>query len=542
VGLFGIGLIAGHGFSIPRRGATFSEGIERGLTPANPPLHTHVMEASAKVSTGEEMITGMMSAMAQDDMLLRAYRLREILQNLNSAELAELFQRVVLLDDPGTRRTVLAPLLARWAAVDADSARAAVKPFVERLRKPHRFSWKSVESAVGEAWARALPESALAEAMNDPMAPWARNAAGWALAGLAQGDAAQQLEVLVKQPASRLRDDLSSALILSLAVEDFAAAEARLNLVSDDRQRLRIQADLLGKLAERDPGEALNRVVKMAAALPPGAAARHLQSIVFRAAARQDPAAAIAAVDQMPEEQRTQARAAVFAGWAGEDPGEALNWAAANGVNLREDITDSTGSTSSLISVALARDRERTIEWVRSQPPSVERDRLLVDGLAEIPLNECLQIYTEINPAMARDAAWSVISAFGSDLEGAERWVKDLPPGEGRTGAIRNLTSRQSANDPERLDSFLEGWTAGPDRDMALRGISTYLCRNQKNPERALDFANRTTDPTLRWKSYANIASDWLIQDEVSARNWMASTTELSAEDKRALIRQFEER
>ena len=106
--------------------------------------------------------------------------------------------------------------------------------------------------------------------------------------------------------------------------------------------------------------------------------------------------------------------------------------------------------------------------------------------------------------------------------------------------AIRDLSFRQAVNSPDGQDAIMESWPVGSDRDAALRGVAAYL--SQSEPGRALEFAQQINEPTARWKAYVNLAPMWLAQDEPSARRWIDSTSEFSADEKNAVIRRFEGR
>jgi hypothetical protein len=235
----------------------------------------------------------------------------------------------------------------------------------------------------------------------------------------------------------------------------------------------------------------------------------------------------------------------VLGGWAAAHPLDALAWAADTGVTILEsssieDFGDGyVSSRRDLISTALKSDRDRTIEWIRSQPASPERDSMLVEALSWTPLAETLEGLAELSPESRKERTWWIIRKFQNDLEGAEKWVRGLTESE-RIAGIRELSYVQAENFPERIDSLAEAWSAGPERETALEGIAQYLCQNR--PEQAAEFARQISDPTARWKIYQSLASFWLYRDEAAARKWISSTTELSPDDKRVVVREFEER
>jgi hypothetical protein len=549
--VFGLGVVAGAWFSIKKRAAEFSAGVERRL--AEPVEGGDVSQALSfssrtRFATENDMVSGIMSAVAEKDPLLRAYQLRGLVNSLNSEQLAIMFERALHVDDRDRRSALLVPLLARWAEIDAAGAKAAVQPYRARARAVWRVDWRSPEIAVNEAWAKALPESALAEAAAAPDAWWALTSAQSSLDALANGDPAKKLAELSKMPASKFRDGLCSDALRALAEKDYAAAEAQLDLVSDPRKRSQLQTDILGKLAERDATAAMDRMIALATTLAGGQPALRLVNKVLRAAAKQSGPDALAAIDRLPEELRPQARNAALIGWAGQHPVEALDWAATNNVNIREIkatafFNDFEGAGwNSLIMTAFDSDREKTMTWLRSQPPSTERDSLLMAGLWSGSTEQRLAIYAELTPESRKKAVSNVIDSTSgrtsvSEMDG---WVKGLPAGPERMTGVQALASLQVLNTPERADSIAEEWPAGPERDAAFRGIA--IATSHSDHLRGLEFARRITNPNARANAVAQIASSWLYQNEAAARSWISTTSELTADDKRVLIRQWDER
>lgn len=545
--VFGLGLGAGAWFSIGRRAAAFSAGVEQRLAESAHSTPAPVPAPKRTFSSDEEMLTALMSAVAEDEPLLRAHRLHRLLGRLDSAELAVLFDRVVRVDDRDRRGMVLGALLARWAALDPAAAAEAVRPYLDRYRATVRADWRGVEVAVSDAWAEAQPEAALAEAMTAPNAAWARNTARIAIQTLAEGDPARQLDMLAHLPANRLRAEMCESVIKELAAKDTAAAEEWLDSLPEPRQRARVQAEILGKLAERDPAAGLARFAALAPDLAPGTAGTLLIGSVLRAAAKKDPAAALAAAGGLPEALRSPAIGAVLVGWAGEKPAEALEWAAANGVDVAEakaflEFGDrGNAGWNSLLGTAFDSDRAKTVAWLRTRPPSPERDAMLRDRIWSGTAEQKIEIYAEITPEGRAGAAGYLAGSFYRDSpERAEAWVKGQPAGAVRAAAVRSLTEQQAGNAPERLDTLAAAWTAGPDGDAAMRGISASLAEN--DPHRALDFARRVGSPAEREATFEGIAQSWLYRDEPAARAWITSAPELSAGQKRVLLRQFDER
>jgi hypothetical protein len=478
-----------------------------------------------------------MSAVSEDEPLLRAHRLHDALSRLSSAELGVLFGKALQVEDRARRSALLSVLLARWAIVDPTAVDVAVRPYLDRSRRKLRMDPRSADTAVCLAWAGALPERALTEAMTAPEARWAGEMARAAIGSLAEGDPVRQLELLAGLPASRLRDQMCKTAIEALVKKDCAAAEAHLDLLSEPRLRASVQSMILGKLAERDPAAALARLAAFAPDLKTGVDGFQLVAAVLAVAARKDPDAALEAVNGLPDGLKKWALHSALEGWAQGHLDDALAWAAANGV-------DQPDAKLYLSYVAFAIDRGKALAWLRTQPASSERDAMLRNGMWRATVEEMLQLYAELTPRGKAEAAAadSLIRSYfnsrpSSPADEIEPWINALPPSPARKMAIRQFAYFQAQRSGE-VDALADRWASGPDRDAALRGISWFL----SDPQRALDFARRIGAPETRESVFEYIAQSWFNSDESAARAWITGTQELSAEQKRVILRQFDER
>jgi hypothetical protein len=446
------------------------------------------------------------------------------------------------VDDQERRGTVLDALLARWAAIDPSAASAAVQPYRVRLRKFVRVPWQSLDSAVNAAWAKAEPDSALAEAIAAPDAPWVRATIWAALETLAEGDPMRQLDALSRLPVGRLRSEMCELAIKTLADKDSTAAEQKLDMLTEPRQRARVEAEILGKLTERDPAAGLARLAELAPELKPGTTGSRLLTKILLPAATKDPAAAIAALDGVPDELYQSAVGAVLVGWATDHPVEALEWAAANGVDIAEARAiqfygeDGNGWTP-LILTALNADRDKTMAWMLAQPASRERDAMLLEGGGS-GTQQQLDLFNALTPDAQADAVWRVMNTFdGGTAAKAEAWVKDLPPGPIRSAGVENLVVLQYYNNPDRVDSLADAWPAGPERDGALSSLAHNV--GYRDPQKGIDLARRVGDPISREIAFERITRIWLRRDEAAARAWLANSGEMPSEAKRVLLREF---
>lgn len=501
-------------------------------------------------STDEEMLTAVMSGVTQEEPLLRAHQLHGTLGKLSSAELSILFAKAVQLEDSDRRQSLLEALLTHWALVDPDAARAAIRPYLERLRSAIQIDWRDLDAVVCRAWVQVFPEEILTTAATHPNERWAQTLAFDALLKLYPQDPARRLEALSRFPECALRTDLLTWSIKALAEKDFSAAEASLDLISDKRKRTQLQAEILGVLAGRDPTAGLAQLDRLASSLSANIDSMRLITQVLRSASAKDPEASMAAAARLPSSVRTQALGMVLVGWAEEHPVDALNWAASNGVDVTEakgflDFGENNSmSWRTLVGTAFGEDWQKTMEWVRTQPASAERDSMLSAGLWNSTVERKIAVFNELTPAGQVDAARALVRSslrYGDSGAGEiEPWVQALPVGAVRSAAIQAFTDSQVRANTKSIDELAAAWTPGPDRDAAMRGIASSL--SDRDPRRALEVARQVNDPTLRESAFEKIAQSWVYKDKSAALAWIASATELSPEQKRVLLRQAEER
>ena len=494
----------------------------------------------------DDLLSSLMGAVAEDDPLKRASELYELLGQATPAKFASLWERAIKIPDVQRRDFVLSALLRRWIAIDPSGAQTASQPFRDRFRKMKTGIFGTIEGAVEQAWAEAMPEKVLAEAIAAPDDAWASTTGRWALQTLAGGDPLRQLKTLISLPPSKLRSSLADLVIRGLARTDPLAAEARLGLITDPTVRYRLQADILGQFAERDPVAALNRFQELAPQLVAGAVGARLTSTIFTAAAKKDAVAALAALDQVPPDFRQQATASVLVSWAGKDPMAALAWASKNGVAVAETWTPTfigpSGfvSTISLTSAAFQADREKTLEWILAQPASSNRDDMLVAGLGSQNTEQRLAIFAKLSPdKQSQVVDWVMQGLEEKDSAQCRTWVESLPPGTVRSIAIERASANKIGADPQQVEAIIEGWPQGLDRDSALKGAASRIASQE--PLRAVEYARRITDPDQREDAFQTLAFDWRRRDQAAAKAWVSSSSDFTPEKKRVLLRQFDE-
>ena len=348
-------------------------------------------------------------------------------------------------------------------------------------------------------------------------------------------------------PADSLRASLCEEALTELGKKDSAAAEAQLSLLTDPRRQDRVRSEIIKGLAERDPVAALTRVTEIAGEIGTGSRGIQLVSSVVGKAAAKDPEAALAAVQQLPEELRPVASQAAFVGRIERGPKEALEWARENGIDIlsaKADITFGSGGGSwrAAMSAAFDIDREETLAWLREQPVSRERDSMLAGGLFGGTLDQRLAILSELTPEGRAENIGSVISGGWKsiDVNAAAKIVDSLPAGAERVAAVEGLVSLQLKSDTGSVEDLVASYPPGLERDAAACGAATAL--SETNREQALAVAAQINEATRRETAYLKIVNSWLYRDRPAALAWISGTQVFEPDVQRALLRQIEER
>ena len=133
---------AGAWLSMERRAVGSTAGVDQRLTASLPAV------VKRGFPSDEEMLSVIMSAVSEDEPLLRAHRLHDALGRLSSAELGVLFGKALQMEDRARRSALLSVLLARWAIVDPTATDAAVRPYLDRSRRKLRTDPRSADTTV----------------------------------------------------------------------------------------------------------------------------------------------------------------------------------------------------------------------------------------------------------------------------------------------------------------------------------------------------------------------------------------------------------
>lgn len=340
------------------------------------------------------------------------------------------------------RRYAAVAVLGAADALDADERRKVADSFGVL---PAFARMQAQESALDDpvaAWSEAIaahgskPDAAGREAL------W-RIAQRWA-----DSDPRAAVAAVAALPASAQRQSWLSTLVRHWAQVDLAATTAWAEALPRSPRRASLLANVAGVIAADAPHEA----IAFAETLD-GNARRQAIGAALNAWAEQDPAAAMAALDEMGRDIRDHWRRQIAGRWVDQDA-------------------------------------HATWEWALSQPPSRARAMLLWIPLGAIARTDPLEAIALAGSLRGRERVEAITMALGTwastDVRAAANWAarsNNVDPGE-RDGRLRTVLGTWARDDPLAALAWVEAsnLSTGPAVSAVAR---QYAARS---PRQAMDW------------------------------------------------------
>lgn len=178
--------------------------------------------------------------------------------------------------------------------------------------------------------------------------------------------------------------------------------------------------------------------------------------------------------------------------------------------------------------VASAQDREALDnflagQWARYQPAEAAA------WIATLPAGP------------ARDEAITNLGESWSDTDpaAAAQFALELPAGQVRQTNLRQAITKWLITDPDQARSWVVNTGAHEDFDQAVVSISTETNLMNREPARALRWAETIFDDNLRLQSMSTILSTLATHDPSSATAYIQNSPNLSADERAQLLRQI---
>lgn len=150
--------------------------------------------------------------------------------------------------------------------------------------------------------------------------------------------------------------------------------------------------------------------------------------------------------------------------------------------------------------------------WAMTLPAGPQRDQALI-GLGES--------WSEVDPAHATEFA------------------ARLPAGETRALAMRQAISKWVESDPEAARGWVLKTEHQPDFDQAVESIATQNNFMNREPARAIRWAEAIFDDTIRVKTLNRILFTWFATDAAAATTYLQASPEFTAEQRAKTLEQL---
>lgn len=295
---------------------------------------------------------------------------------------------------------------------------------------------------------------------------------------------------------------------------------------------------ILTELASHEPATAVQLALSEAAL--------RRRQIFLRAALRgwaeRDPAAATQwVIDHVRAPERRQLAAALIEG-AIVQPAKAIELVQ----RLSAADPNSAGEYGATLVAQLARQGEFDLAVrVAGGGNSNDRAHWVSTAFFEWALRHPLAALTgiaQLDDPAGREQAWqSAISgwATGDPASLVEHAHQQLL-GEPRTQALREGLLQWVSADPVAAMKWMERLEPGEAFDTAAAAVATLVDLVQRNPDVALSWARSIKDPARRSSTVAEIVRQWSMQDPAGARRHAELTPDLTEEERRAVLADFE--
>ena len=255
-------------------------------------------------------------------------------------------------------------------------------------------------------------------------------------------------------------------------------------------------ADRLEQQASEDPAGAWS------AALAQSNLRERQQAMqkVLRVWARNDPQAALTALETLPSFQRIRLQSSAVGRWLRQDADAAINWIAAQAPGP---------GTAQLYTMAVNHiaqtDIPRALQMATTLP-AAQGQRLIDQTLTRLASENPERVIAELNSA-------------GIDLENSEAYAQILS--QASLYSIEESMQRASQLEPQRRQSVEQ---------------QLYRLWSEEDPAAAAQHLVNTADPSRRQRSIRQVLRPWANEDPAAAASWIASAPEAQRDQMQQIL------
>lgn len=493
-------------------------------------------QRAAASSTSDDRIARLFTALKEPVYLAKRYELREALRDLPASEFPPLLKRAEAVPLEMRRDLTIAVMVA-WFDSDPTAAGLWMQAHPE---------WD-----LGiEAWARKDPEAAIRDALAAPGKSRSKTVLGVAIVQLAGKDPAAQIAKLRTLPAGGLRDVVFADILKKWVQTDPAAAFAAVGEMAPGATRDDARKQVVLAWANRDPAAALAQIPAMLPSLNHGVFGSTFLSDLADCIMEKNPRLALDWLSGLPGEYRSAAAIAGLGVWAQKEPVAALDWSAANGIEVaRGRRSDDFSARASVLAEAMKSAPAATAAWLEARPAGPDRDSLVERALREaswfLPEEQFTAaagiLQKRLFQQLPADAQIETARDLGrrrgelSDFTDLHAWAQRFDTGPARAEAVSAAIESAYQRDASRVDALVASVAPGADRDAALRAMA--MNTNHVALATAATHALGIGDSALRRATLETVVTSWLKSDSEASRAWLQDAAAIPPSWKAAWLR-----
>ena len=378
------------------------------------------------------------------------------------------------------------------------------------------------EQSIYRAMGNSDPAKLLDRWLADPTSQKYGAGVQTAIAQLAQSDFEQAMAYYNATDNLQTRRAFGHAIIQALALDDpMRALDWARQEDSDGRRSLYQQAIVL--ISQANPEVAL----AAAQSIENPAEKMSTLSNIIGTLANSDPAAAVSALDQMPDgDYKNQAAQRLLMHWVRNDAAAATEWAIDNSerygthllsnvasmlvrqdpqaaINLLPRLDEQTANNLSLQIVQSLADHqslaaaESFVAAYKNSPQYEQMYAALIPQIVQQDPARAVQIANGMSPGTVRDNVYAqlVMQSAQTSPRQAIAWIDAIDDPGSRTGAVKALTSIWYRSDPVAANRWVSYLPSGATRDDA---IAAMINSSQNYSNTQVDLINSIDDPAKR--------------------------------------------
>jgi hypothetical protein len=246
----------------------------------------------------------------------------------------------------------------------------------------------------------------------------------------------------------------------------------------------------------------------------------------------EDRARFIASYEELPQQMRAEAGAAVASGWARTEPENAAAWALSQA--RPDEHSHPENQAVNLVFLRWVNNAPaNALGWWRALPPSPLKNSLAVSASTYVAEGGSLDLALEMIQPGISHASPDLIGQMGQllarrDPAEAAKWLEAVPDTADTTVAAKLVLQAMYTKAPEEAAAYVESLPSGKRRDQFATAFTEQAA--YRSPADAAEWVSLIDDPVLRRQAAMGVYEQWRQRNPATAQRWMRSLSGVDGE------------